>query len=77
MDSRKLLYSLMMLATLIAFGTIGYYYFEQMADLKNHFIICGFGRIGHIICQELFEDNIKFVVIEQNPAAIEELISLK
>ena len=149
MDSRKLRYSLMMLAALVAFGTIGYYYFERMpffdafymtiitistvgfseivpltkvgrsitvviivlgisvgtytvgiivqwlvsgeiqkifgrrklqkqiADLKNHFIICGFGRIGHIICQELFEDNIKFVVIEQNPAAIEELVSLK
>ena len=26
---------------------------KQMADLKNHFIICGFGRIGRIICQEL------------------------
>ena len=26
---------------------------KQMADLKNHFIVCGFGRIGRIICQEL------------------------
>jgi len=29
-DSRKLRYSLMMLAALIAFGTIGYYFFEHM-----------------------------------------------
>ena len=50
---------------------------KQIADLKNHFIICGFGRIGHIICQELFEDSIDFVVIEQDHAAIEEIISLK
>jgi voltage-gated potassium channel len=50
---------------------------KQIADLKNHFIICGFGRIGHIICKELFEESIEFVVIEQNPAAIEELIFLK
>jgi voltage-gated potassium channel len=49
---------------------------QQKADLKNHFIICGFGRIGHIICQELFEDSIDFVVIEQDSAAIEEIISL-
>ena len=149
MDSRKLRYSLMMLAALVAFGTIGYYFFEhmpifdafymtiitistvgfseivpltkvgrsitvvviilgisvgtytvgiivqwlvegelqkifgrrklqkQIADLKNHFIICGFGRIGHIICKELFEDSIKFVVIEKDAAAIEDLISLK
>lgn len=26
---------------------------KQMADLKNHFIVCGFERIGRIICQEL------------------------
>lgn len=50
---------------------------KQIAELKNHYIICGFGRIGHIICKELFEDEIKFVVIEQNPVATEELISLK
>jgi voltage-gated potassium channel len=50
---------------------------KQIAELKNHFIICGFGRIGHIICQELYDDGIKFVVIEQSPAAIEELVSLK
>ena len=30
MDSRKLGYSLMMLGALVAFGTIGYYFFESM-----------------------------------------------
>ena len=50
---------------------------KQIADLKNHYIICGFGRIGQIICRELFEDHIKFVVIEQDPDTIEELVSLK
>jgi len=30
MDNRKLRYSLMMLAALVAFGTIGYYFFERM-----------------------------------------------
>jgi voltage-gated potassium channel len=30
MDSRKLFYSLIMLAMLIGFGTIGYYHFEHM-----------------------------------------------
>jgi len=50
---------------------------KQMADLKNHFIICGFGRIGRIICQELYEDNIEFVVIEQNASVIEEIAAEK
>lgn len=50
---------------------------KQIAKLKNHFIICGFGRIGRIVCQELYEDNIDFVVIEQDAAAIEEIAAQK
>ena len=50
---------------------------KKMADLKNHFIVCGFGRIGRIICQELFEDNIDFVVIEQNASVIEDIAAEK
>jgi voltage-gated potassium channel len=50
---------------------------KQIADLKNHFIICGFGRIGRIVCQELYEDNIDFVVIEQDASAIEEIAAEK
>ena len=50
---------------------------KQMADLKNHFIICGFGRIGRIICQELYEDNIDFVIIEQDASVIEDIAAEK
>ena len=50
---------------------------KQIADLKNHFIICGFGRIGRIICQELYEDNIDFVIIEQDASAIEDIATEK
>jgi voltage-gated potassium channel len=50
---------------------------KKMADLKNHFIVCGFGRIGRIICQELYEENIDFVVIEQNASVIEDFAAEK
>jgi voltage-gated potassium channel len=50
---------------------------KQVSGLKNHFIICGFGRIGRIICEDLYADNIDFVVIEHNPSAIEHLVRLK
>ncbi len=50
---------------------------KQIIELNEHFIICGFGRIGQIICKELFEEGIKFVVIEQDASAIEEIASLK
>ncbi len=46
---------------------------KQISNLKNHFIVCGFGRIGRIMCRELAADNIDFVVIEQDPAAIEDI----
>ncbi len=46
---------------------------KQISSLKNHFIVCGFGRIGRIMCRELAADNIGFVVIEQDPATIEDI----
>ena len=46
---------------------------KQIHELKNHFIICGYGRIGRIICRELHEDHFDFVVIEQDASAIADL----
>jgi voltage-gated potassium channel len=46
---------------------------KQIAELKNHFIICGFGRIGSVIYKELHADNIDCVVIEEDQCAIAEL----
>jgi len=50
---------------------------KQIRKLKNHFIICGFGRIGRIICEELNEDDIDFVVIEQDVSAVAQIEKLK
>lgn len=49
---------------------------KSIASLKNHWIICGFGRIGRIISRELANDNIAFVVIEQDNAKNETLEAL-
>jgi voltage-gated potassium channel len=46
---------------------------KQIAELKDHYIICGFGRIGGIIAKELSAENIPLVVIEQEPGRIEQL----
>jgi len=46
---------------------------KQLAKLRNHYIICGFGRIGGLICKELHAMNIRFVVIENDPLVIEKL----
>jgi len=40
---------------------------ERIAELKNHYIVCGFGRVGYFIAQELARERAHFVVIEANP----------
>lgn len=46
---------------------------KNISRLKDHWIICGFGRIGRIISSELHADSIRFVVIEHNAEKNEEL----
>ena len=43
---------------------------KQVAQLKNHYIVCGYGRIGKVICQILEENNRPFVVIEKDEEEI-------
>lgn len=46
---------------------------KQIATMLDHYIVCGYGRIGKIICRELDADDIPFVVIDHNPDLLEEL----
>jgi len=46
---------------------------KQISELSNHYIICGYGRIGSIISHELAAEKNPFVVIENNSAKIEHL----
>jgi voltage-gated potassium channel len=41
---------------------------KKIRELKDHYIICGYGRMGKIICRELMEKDLKFVVVEKEPA---------
>ncbi|MEW6213903.1 MAG: potassium channel protein [Nitrospirota bacterium] len=40
---------------------------KKIKELKNHYIICGYGRMGRIIGKELRNNGVQFVVIEKNP----------
>ncbi len=46
---------------------------KKILKLKNHFIICGFGRIGKLITKELLKNNEKVIVLENNSKRIPEL----
>lgn len=40
--------------------------------LKDHFILCGFGRIGSVVAKELAKEKVPFLVIERDPAVAKE-----
>ncbi|MEN8199171.1 MAG: potassium channel family protein, partial [Thermodesulfobacteriota bacterium] len=48
---------------------------KQLENLHDHYIICGHGRIGSVICQTLTDNNKPFVVIEKNEEEINEIIN--
>ena len=37
---------------------------KAIGKIKDHFIICGFGRMGSFVCNQLHERGIPFVVVE-------------
>jgi voltage-gated potassium channel Kch len=49
---------------------------NQIDRLRDHVIICGFGRLGVMLARELHAARVPFVIIEQVEARIEEARSL-
>lgn len=43
---------------------------RSLADLKDHFIVCGFGRMGRIVCDEFSADAIPFVVVDRDASVL-------
>jgi len=39
---------------------------KKIKELKGHYIVCGYGRMGKIICRELKAEHVPFVAIEKN-----------
>ena len=40
---------------------------KRIEQLTDHYIVCGFGRMGTHICSDPKQANASFVVIESNP----------
>jgi voltage-gated potassium channel len=43
---------------------------KKLNALKDHYIVCGFGRIGKVISKILHENHRPFLIIENNPEEI-------
>ena len=44
---------------------------KTISKLKNHYVICGYGRMGAVIAKELSEKGKKFVIIDHNEEKVE------
>lgn len=45
----------------------------RIAKMKDHVIVCGFGRYGHEIANHFKDHRIPFVVVENNPLNLKEI----
>ncbi|HEX6031565.1 MAG TPA: potassium channel protein [Tepidiformaceae bacterium] len=43
----------------------------EIEKIENHYVLCGFGRVGTEIARELSERGVPFVVIDQTPSEVE------
>lgn len=41
---------------------------KKIGKLENHYIVCGYGRVGKQVVEELMDEGCDFVVIDRNPA---------
>ncbi len=47
---------------------------RMIENLKDHFIVCGFGRVGRAAAKELQRAGAPFVVVDTDPAIVEHAI---
>jgi voltage-gated potassium channel len=73
------LYTFTLLATLVVEGGVPQGLqrrrHERMLEaITDHFIVCGYGRIGTIVAQQLQRRSVPFVIVERDPARVQEAI---
>lgn len=72
-------YTATLLATHVVEGGLKRRFVERrlkhmLENLKDHFILCGYGRIGSLIADELHQQDVPFVVVEKDPERVSRLV---
>jgi len=74
------LYTFTLLATLVVEGGL-HLRLEQrrirrmIDELQDHFIVCGYGRIGSTVAGELQSQGVPFVIVDRDPDRVHEVIA--
>jgi voltage-gated potassium channel len=74
------LYTFTLLATLVVEGGLPKRLqrrreLRMLEHIKDHFIICGYGRIGSIVAQQFRREQIPYVVVERDPDRVQAAIA--
>jgi len=72
-------YTATLLATIIVEGRLHQRFVKRRAarmleQIANHFILCGYGRIGSIIANELHQQGVPLAVVERDPERVHQAI---
>jgi voltage-gated potassium channel len=46
---------------------------REISSMKDHYIICGYGRVGHQVAEAFEASKVRYVVIDAKPETAEEL----
>ncbi|MFL5802666.1 MAG: potassium channel family protein [Roseiflexaceae bacterium] len=46
---------------------------QQVEQLKDHFVVCGFGRVGQQTCRQLAQEKCAFVVIDTDEQRLQQI----
>jgi voltage-gated potassium channel len=65
-----------MIRTVVS-GEVQQYFGKQrmersLAELRDHLIVCGYGRMGRLVCQEFAAKGVPFVVIDLDAGRLED-----
>ena len=45
---------------------------HKLEELRDHIVVCGFGRMGRLVCQEFERQKARYVLIDQNETTFAE-----
>lgn len=43
---------------------------QTLAEMKDHVIVCGLGRMGKLVCEEFEKNGVPFVIVDENESLI-------
>lgn len=74
-------YTFTLLATVVVEGGLHHHFnrrrrVRMIDELDGHFIVCGYGRIGTVIVDELRRQGVPYVVIERAPDRVQALLEI-